>query len=392
MGHDARRARSAGRRISRLATAQLKKSRAALRAGGTPLDERVHAARTAIKKTRALVRLVRSGLGRARARRQARRTNRQLAKLARRIAPLRDAAVAIITFDRLTAAMSPDWQPFLRGFRAQLDAIRSRAAHRFERPACLRRLRARFARVRLRVKHWRPDGDLWDVVANGFKAGYTKARRAMKCALRGDDAEAFHTWRRASKAHRHHIQFLVEHALGPPAEQPGTSSAADKLDGLDKLDGIGEFDWKDALSAAGSSVLHPRLAALGRLDDLLGEEHDLTCLEQVIERQRRKFPEPKARLHVLRALEHRRRLLRAEAVALGQHLYAQGTRLFLRTLATEAPTSDRFIQGGAAVPGGAAGLDDREAPTSASTRTTSEGASPDSRKAASRSRSMSTAV
>jgi hypothetical protein len=356
------RSESLGRELARLATAQLDKGRAALRTGEPTLDARVHVARTAIKKTRALLRLVRPGRHGARTRRRARRASRQLAKLARRMASLRDAAVVIISFERLTAGMSPDWQPFLRGFRTQLGAIWLREARRFERREKVRRLRARFARARKQVLRWRPRGDLRRAIFKGFEAGYARARRAMTraLALPRDPGDAIHAWRRASKAHRHHVQLLLKE-LGPGAA--GDPSG--------------------------------RLLALEQLDDRLGEEHDLTCLEETIERHRRHFPEPEARLHVLRALEHRRRILREEAFDLGRRLYADGPRTFARTLEAEL-----FAPSGPSDPGrpghGAeaesAGRPERKDLTSASTRATSAGARPDSMKAASRSRSMSTAV
>jgi hypothetical protein len=256
------------------------------------------------------------------------------------MAPLRDAAVAMTTFDRLTAGMSPDWQPFLRGFRARLSAILARRARRFERDANLRRLRAGFERSSVRVKRWRPDGELGQATARGFEAGYARARRAMARAIARDDGDAFHAWRRASKDHRHQIQLLTE--LGSVASErrsARSSPSADPRPGIDD-------------PAAGRRALPARLAILEQLDERLGREHDLTCLEAVIERQRRHFHEPKARLHVLRALEHRRRGLREEARALGLQLYAHGPRTFFRTLGavetgTGAPTEPE-AHGGAA--------------------------------------------
>ena len=417
MTHPAQRPGSLGRQLTRLATAQLDKGRAALRPGEPPVDVRVHAARTTLKKTRAILRLVRTGRHGARTRRRARRISRELARLARRMAPLRDAAVVITTFDRLTARMSPDWQPFLRGFRTQLGAIWTRRARRFERQEKVRRLRARFARARKRIVRWRPHGDLRRGVSKGFEAGYARARRAMKraLALPRDPGDAIHAWRRASKAHRHHVQLLLTE-LGPVAASDpsldsspsdaarapdGTGLPRDVADPVDAADAADAADAVDLPHLAALANLRARLLALERLDDRLGEEHDLTFLEETIERHRRHFSEPKARLHVLRALQHRRRVLREEAFALGRRLYVDGPRTFSRTIGAEltAPTAPRdpdrrprrrrLGQGAAAEPAGRPGRKDR---ISASTRATSAGESPDSTKAASRSRSMSTAV
>jgi hypothetical protein len=414
--HPAHRSGSLGRQLTRLATAQLDKGRAALRPGEPPLDAQVHVARTTIKKTRALLRLVRPGRHGARARRRAKRVSRTLARLARRMAPLRDAAVVITTFDRLTAGMSPDWQPFLRGFRAQLGAIWTRRARRFERHETARRGRARFARARERVVRWRPRGDLRRAISEGLEAGYGRARRAMlrALALPRDPGDAIHAWRRASKAHRHHIQLLLTE-LGPFAASK-TSLHSSRPDATAAPEG----DSRPADLAAPAALAEPaepadfadpapladlgsRLLAVEQLDDRLGEEHDLTFLEETIERHRRHFPEPKARLHVLRALEHRRRVLREEAAALGRRLYANGPRTFARTLGPDPftlgaesdaephrrPRRRGRRQGEAADSVGR--LEGKDL-TSASTRATSAGDSPDSTKAASRSRSMSTAV
>jgi hypothetical protein len=137
--------------------------------------------------------------------------------------------------------------------------------------------------------------------------------------------------------------------------------------------------------AAGRPALRARLAILEQLDERLGREHDLTCLEAVIERQRRHFHEPKARLHVLRALEHRRRALREEARALGLQLYAHGPRTFFRTLGavetgTGAPTEPEARGGAAEASPDRVGRVGRDDSTSAGARATA------------RSRSVSAAV
>jgi CHAD domain-containing protein len=264
-----------------MARAELRDARAVVRAERPPLRDRVHDVRTSIKKVRALTRLVRPAVGRP-----ARRENRRLRKIARAVSGVRDAEVLLTTFDNLAAELGASRSASLRQARGRLAARLRESARPFRGDdRAYRRLASRLRTARRKVKRWTvPAPDGWRAVIPGFVDGYRQARRAMNAAARSGAGEDFHAWRRAAKAHRHHV-FALE-AICPRR-------------------------------------LKPRLEDLDRLGDLLGDEHDLDVLEQTIRGEWTCFPDERDCDRVLRLLDRRRRGLRREARAIGARLFAE---------------------------------------------------------------------
>jgi len=264
--------------VKRMARAELRDAGRAIGDPRRPLAERIHDARTAIKKVRALDRLVRSAVGRP-----ARRADRRLRKVAHAVSGARDAEVVLKTFDDFVADLDGRSSKPLAGARRDLAARLRASAGPLKRGGRVKRLRARLARERRKVKRWVPGADRWRAIGPGFEQGYRRARDAMATAYRSESGEDFHAWRRASKTHRHQV-----HALAPLA--PG--------------------------------ILNPRLKTLDRLGDLLGDEHDLTVLEQTIRDEKSCFPDERQRDRLLRLVGNRRLRLRRRAQSLGRALFA----------------------------------------------------------------------
>jgi hypothetical protein len=102
--------------VARMARAELTGAAESISSGRTATD-RVHDMRTSLKKTRALLRLVKPSVGRP-----ARRENRRLRDVARAVAGFRDADVVLDTFDRLAAAVPASKRPRLARPRQRLAA------------------------------------------------------------------------------------------------------------------------------------------------------------------------------------------------------------------------------------------------------------------------------
>ena len=256
-----------------------------------PLADRVHEVRTAIKKVRALTRLVGPSVGRP-----ARRADRRLRKIARSVSSVRDAEVLLQTFDRLVEDLPAPRGDSLTKARGLLAERLEKQSRPFKGNGEADRLRRRLRKERRRVKRWKPPANQWRVVGRGFTDGYRRARRAMKQAYAGagrtaDRDLAFHAWRRAVKAHRHQVHVL---------------------------------------EAACPRRLKPRLDDLDKLGDLLGDEHDLTVLAQTLRRERSCFAKPGDCDRVLATLADRRRQLRSVARPLGEKLFAERPRDFRR--------------------------------------------------------------
>lgn len=257
----------------------------------------VHTARLALKRLRAMLRLLRPSLDAAIASRESERLRRAAAQLA----PSRDAAVALNTLTDLAARA---------GRRAPGDAqcvasVRSALASAMHDPArsgagVSRALldaadAARTSVEALSVTPWRQKG--WRLLAAGVHASHLRARRRLRRARRARSAladdDTFHAWRAAVKSLLYQLQ-LVRAAVPPPRRA--------LLDGLD------------------------------RLQEQLGREHDLEMLAAAIEQHRLQLGPPEAVRLVLRLAERRRRALRKAAIERGEQLLGVPSTKFVARL------------------------------------------------------------
>jgi CHAD domain-containing protein len=277
--------------VRRMARAELRDAaRSITKASSSPTD-RVHDLRTSLKKTRALLRLVRPTAGRP-----ARRENRRLREVAAAAAAFRDADVVLTTFDALVATLPAATRRRFARVRLQLDAGLDAEKQRLFGDGKDKDLRSRLRRRAKHVHRWSLPGATWRAVGPGLVDDYRRARRAMAAAYRGGDPGAFHAWRRAVKTHRYQMQALER--LAP-------------------------------------STVGARVAPLDRLGDLLGEEHDLTVLAEALQREGGCFSDTADRDLLLRALIRRQQSLRAAARPLGTRLLAERPSQFGRRVRAE---------------------------------------------------------
>ena len=266
--------------IRRMARAELADARDVVTAPRRSVDERVHDVRTAIKKVRALIRMVKPEAPR----RRIRRADRRLKNVADAVSGARDAEVVLTTFDGVVRAMHESPGGSLAQARTRLDARLRASAGPMRRHRTTKKLYARLARARQTVERWIPNEDRWCAVGPGLTDGYRRARDAMAAARRSDSGVDYHAWRRAAKTHRHQV-----HALVPVAPRK----------------------------------LKPRVDALDCLGDLLGEEHDLTVLEETIRGEQACFPDERHCDHLLHLIAQRRLRLRDRARPMGEKLFGE---------------------------------------------------------------------
>lgn len=287
----------AGRGMQRIALAQLDlaiellrgESSGALETAVAP-ERAVHETRKALKRVRAVMRLLEGELG-------AKRADRERAVLrdaAARLAGARDAEVLVSTLDALVER-HPRRLSARRGvaeLRADLERERMRASARTLGDAATRELVAEeLAEVRARVTSWRlpakrSAAKLTDVgLEHIYRAGRRGGRRAGR---RGAGPRALHRWRK----HVKDLRYATE-----------------------------------ALDVAGVAR---RADALG---EMLGEEHDLMLLaERVRTHKRLKRRRKRTRRRLLRVIARRRRRLRERALREGERLYARKPGRFLRKM------------------------------------------------------------
>ena len=250
----------------------------------------VHEARKDLKKTRALLRLVRPALGR----RAYRAENDALRDAGLALSGARDADVLVETVEQLAAHAAGRLPADL--FEALRDALAAEAGARpaadSPLPAVIEQLRA----AMLRVERWPLEQADWDTVLAGLTRASARGRTAFAVAQATPDPDLLHAWRKRAKDLWYHQRLLA------PA-------------------------WPDVIGA--------QAEAAHRLTELLGDDHDLAVLAARLADDAPPLdPRVDAQRGELRALvAHRSDELRADAVRLGHRVYAESSKAFHRRLA-----------------------------------------------------------
>jgi hypothetical protein len=268
-----------------------KKGKGQRKGSGNVLDERaIHETRKALKRLRALVRLLREELGEQ----QFRREHEILRDAARRLARARDAEVMVGTLDALI-----ERGPRKLGRRRPIVELRKRLLA--ERAAAARRAledRATRAQVLDDLRGMRERAQRWDlpeqpgiaILESDLRRIYRQGRRRMRRIQRGKHgARAMHEWRKRVK------------------------------------------DLRYAADILGLRALSRRADTLG---ELLGEEHDLVVLAGLLPAPGRAPFKGKrgrrARKALLKQIARRRRSLRKQALRKGERLYRRKPKKFAR--------------------------------------------------------------
>jgi CHAD domain-containing protein len=277
--------------VRRVALEQLDGAIESLRGSGDR-NEAIHDARKRCKKLRAVLRLVRDGLGAEAYRDQ----NAGFRDVARRLGSARDRWVLVETVDALQArygafladaALGPLRQRFVARHRAALQRLQADRADE-EAASALEGLRAA-------VLAWRLDDDDPSIVAAGVRRVYRRGRRAMARAAERPSSETFHEWRKQAKYLWYHARLLRAHGGVGMAPTSG-------LEGLARQ---------------------------------LGEEHDLAVLGEGLRVERRLTGGVEHRGLLLGLIERRGQELREEALADGRRFYARKPREVVARLARQ---------------------------------------------------------
>ena len=186
------------RGIRRIARGQVDTACLALQGGG---PSAVHEARKALKKIRALLRLVAPEFGRTAFRAEKERFQ----EAARLLSPLRDAEVRLEALDAVIQSGGFDAADFTR-VRADLEATATTLARGANRPK--RRAVEILQKARDRVGRW-PLGDLeWKLLAKEIRRTYRKGRKALETHQREQTPESFHAWRKRVKELWYHLRIV----------------------------------------------------------------------------------------------------------------------------------------------------------------------------------------
>jgi hypothetical protein len=252
----------------------------------------VHETRKAIKRMRALARLLRYELDE----RELKRVNASLREAGQRLSGARDAEVRLATLRKLRAR-----HPKALGLEGveRLSERLERERERISMPAPSPDVLADIAEMRRALERWNLLEHDFAVLAPALERIYSEGRRRYTRVKheRTHGSEHLHDWRKRVKA--------LYYAL-------------DMLGGAD---------------AGGAPCTATRRAE--RLGDLLGEEHDLWMLCVYVESHADAFGEDSAaREKLLERIERRRARLRKRALKLGTRLYRRKPKGFVRRVAS----------------------------------------------------------
>jgi CHAD domain-containing protein len=279
------------------------------KAGGRVLDkEAIHDARKALKRLRALVRLLRGELGE----RHYKREHAILRDAARRLASARDAEVMVGTLDALL-----ERHPRKLGRHRQLIELRKQLVA--ERGAAERatlgdratreEVLLELSGLRERVRRWSlPERPGIALVERDLRLIYRDGRERRRHVARGKD--------------------------GGGARGKGGRGAHGKDGGGARAAHAWRKRVKDLRYAAEILGQRPLARRADRLAELLGEEHDLVVLAGLLPPPGRAPFKGKrgrrARKALLERIERRRRRLRRRALQEGKRVYGRKPKQFVR--------------------------------------------------------------
>jgi len=270
--------------------------------GWAPNKEAIHETRKALKRLRALVRLLREELGE----RQFRREHAILRDAARRLAGARDAEVMVGTLDALLRRHPRKLgrrRPLIE-LRKLLVAERAAAARQTlgdqaTRGEVLRELSG----LRERAQRWElPERPGIALVELDLRRIYRDGRKRKRRVARGrGGARAAHAWRKRVKDLRYAAEILGQRPLARRAD---------------------------------------------KLGEILGEEHDLVVLAGLLPPAGRAPFKGKrgkrARNALLKRIARRRRRLRKRALREGERLYRREPKKFVRRVRDAHARSSRI--------------------------------------------------
>ncbi|HVT07580.1 MAG TPA: CHAD domain-containing protein [Polyangia bacterium] len=289
MGYRIRRREPVGKGLRRIVGEQIQKAERAARDRARPQEDRVHDVRTRLKRSRAVLALIRRDGGEP-----VRRDDRRLRDVARLLSRPRDLAVQAHTFRLLGTRLQSEVPARLV---AGLSAV-ERRVRRGLRPDEVERDLRRAARMLRRVR--RALGG-WHVahgrraISGGLTRMYRNARAGLEAVRAEPSPEQFHDWRKQVKALSNQLRLIRQ--------------------------AIPEL----------TTTLMPKIERLG---ELLGEVHDLHCAYATAEMHPRSFGRAEDGLVVLAAVEERRATLESEALALAETVFsgrARDVRALIKT-------------------------------------------------------------
>ena len=289
--------------VRNVASDQIGRALDSLENADRDLEDSVHDVRKRMKKLRGLLRLVRPGLGST-----YKVENEVFRDTARLFSDVRDAQVLRETLDKLADHASGDQaDEMLSPVRDWADERRHDVLAEKGLGNRLDDAGQRLEQARGRVGDWKIDCPPGAAIHGGLKKTYKRARKGFHDAQERPDPERLHEWRKRVKYHWYHCHLLRE-------------------------------AWPEVMEA--------RADALDDLGDLLGDDHDLVVLSEVLrENATGEVPQSSIRFAIELATDQRQGL-RRRAFALAPRLMVERKGALARRLTGYWTTAAAMPQGG----------------------------------------------
>jgi CHAD domain-containing protein len=287
--YELRAGESAAAGIERIALGRIDHALDELRGKGSPrFAESVHEARKDLKKLRSVLRLIRDGIGDEAYARE----NGRIRDAGRLLSGARDAQVKLQTIGSLRGHEGMPTKTNLRAFVQALEKERrahSRAGE--QRDEVVKQAIAEIRAARATVPEWAPSEGGWELFAGGFGRSYRRGRGWLADVREDPSDHNVHEWRKRVKDHWYHLRILR------------------------RL-------WPEEVGA--------RADAADRLSELLGDHHDLAVLAEDARGRPELFKREQTLADLVAVTEARRAELLADALALGERLYAERRKALVR--------------------------------------------------------------
>jgi CHAD domain-containing protein len=252
-----------------------------------PVDA-VHDARKALKQERSLLRLARGTVDPA----QRRRENAALRDAARMLSAARDAEVMLQALDALSEEFTGQVpQAAFDAIRHRLEAERDPARERLLESGLTSLMADELRVIPTRIDDWRLGREGWKAIRPGLDTGYRRGRRAFERARATPTVDNLHEWRKRAKDLWYALRLLK------PVSPDIIGGHADEAHAL---------------------------------SDLLGDDHDLALLRETLRTGVGDVPVDVDA--VIELIDRRRDQLQAEAMQVGERLYAERPKAFRRRM------------------------------------------------------------
>jgi CHAD domain-containing protein len=286
--------------------------------------EAIHCARKDIKKSRAVIRLVRTEIPKKAYSRQI----RLLREAAKHLAGPRDAFIKVNTLRNLMRHFKGQLAPgALRHVRAALHSALNEETRRFAKEKTAKTVERLLRRAAKEFDDLTVNGKGWKALSPGVKTAYSKGRCAYQTVLKDPAPENFHEWRKRAKDLWYQVSLL----------RPVWPEQMDAM--ASELETLGEYLGDDHDLVVLQEAVEGRCAGKGNA-------RELETLIQSIEKRQREL---RAASHgsddgsdndklreletLIGLMEERQRELRAAALELGARFYAEKPSAFCNRLA-----------------------------------------------------------